>query len=177
MDAEHQNAHQQAGHGADYESVGLTSDSPRGTNEGLPAPVQEEEDHEEHSFAEIFIHKVIHTIEYALGTVSNTASYLRLWALSLAHSQLSEVFWDMIFVGEKFGVGLNGGSFLMIVLCYPIWFFATIAVLMVMESLSAFLHALRLQWVEFQNKFYESDGFLFHPLDFDDSEMPFDIDN
>jgi len=161
------------GHGADYESVGLTSDSPRGTDgdEAPPAKAHAEDDHDEHSFAEIFIHQVIHTIEYALGTVSNTASYLRLWALSLAHSQLSEVFWDMIFLGEKFKVGLNSAgsaSTAMIVFCFLIWFFATIAVLMVMESLSAFLHALRLQWVEFQNKFYASDGFLFIADSYDD---------
>eukprot|EP00658_Telonema_sp_P-2_P018606 TRINITY_DN17296_c0_g1_i4.p1 TRINITY_DN17296_c0_g1~~TRINITY_DN17296_c0_g1_i4.p1 ORF type:complete len:949 (+),score=235.31 TRINITY_DN17296_c0_g1_i4:2561-5407(+) len=117
---------------------------------------------EEFDMTEVFIHQTIHTIEYVLGCISNTASYLRLWALSLAHSQLSEVFWNYILNGQKFGVGFNSTT-PMLVACFFVWLAATIGVLMVMETLSAFLHALRLQWVEFQSKFYCADGILFEP--------------
>ncbi|KAK9946994.1 hypothetical protein M0R45_012431 [Rubus argutus] len=117
--------------------------------------------HEEFEFSEVFVHQLIHTIEFVLGAVSNTASYLRLWALSLAHSELSSVFYDKVLL---LAWGFN--NVIILIIGIIVFISATVGVLLVMETLSAFLHALRLHWVEFQNKFYEGAGYKFYPFSF-----------
>jgi len=116
---------------------------------------------EEFEFGEIFIHQIIETIEYVLGTVSHTASYLRIWALSLAHQQLSQVFFDKTLkMGLAVPAPMNG---VVIYLMFVAWFGITVGVLLGMDVLECFLHTLRLHWVEFQSKFYKSNGEKFMP--------------
>jgi len=128
-----------------------------------------EQEHANHDLNELFIHQLIETIEFVLGAVSNTASYLRLWALSLAHSQLALVFLQEILqvpwnnISQTSIAGQTVGSFL-------IWFpfmAVTFGVLMMMDVLECFLHTLRLHWVEFQNKFFKGAGYLYVPFSFE----------
>jgi len=114
----------------------------------------------EFQFGEVMIHQAIETIEFVLGMISNTASYLRLWALSLAHSELALVFWDKVM---KPGIS---GNALTAFVAFAIFAAITTCVLLLMDVLECFLHALRLHWVEFQNKFYKADGYKFEPLGF-----------
>jgi len=118
-------------------------------------------DEEEHNFSEVIIHQGIETIEFVLGMVSNTASYLRLWALSLAHSELATVFWEKCMLET-----LNMNSFIYCFFGFGMFAGVTFAVLLMMDVLECYLHALRLHWVEFQSKFYKGDGVRFVPYDF-----------
>ncbi|XP_060657179.1 V-type proton ATPase 116 kDa subunit a 4 [Drosophila nasuta] len=135
-------------------------------NETPPA-----DDDVEFDLTEIWIHSGIHTIESVLGSVSHTASYLRLWALSLAHSQLADVLFEMVLskgIHNKLPIYV---AVPVLAATFFIWAVLTIAILVMMEGLSAFLHTLRLHWVEFQSKFFNGAGHSFQPFYFPPSTI------
>ncbi|KAL8250581.1 hypothetical protein R6Q59_034274 [Mikania micrantha] len=148
--------HEERHQGESYEPLGNLDD-----NLGPELTDGSHGRHEVFEFSEVVVHQLIHTIEFVLGSVSNTASYLRLWALSLAHSELSSVFYEKVLL-----LAWGYDSVVIHVVGIIVFIFATVGVLLVMETLSAFLHALRLHWVEFQNKFYQGDGYNFYPFSF-----------
>merc|ERR1719379_1045265 len=83
---------------------------------------------EEFEIGEVVIHQVIETIEMVLNTTSHTASYLRIWALSLAHQQLSLVFFQKtLAMGLEMSFPMNG---IVLYFMFAAWFGVTLGVLL-----------------------------------------------
>ena len=82
---------------------------------------------------------LMHATELLLNMISHPVSYLRLWALALAHEEISDVTWKMLF---------GGGAFIKsapwILFKGYLMFLITFFVLILLEGLTVFLHALRL---------------------------------
>jgi len=128
------------------------------------------QDEGSHNVGEIFIHQIIETIEFVLGCISNTASYLRLWALSLAHGQLGEVFLQIFFTQwQGFAPVSEMSPVAATIIFFLVGFgymFTILCVLLMMDCLEVFLHTMRLHWVEFMGKFYEGLGVPYKPFSF-----------
>ena len=65
--------------------------------------------------------------------------------IKLNVSELSEVLWSMV-MQIAFSMKSSVIGTTMIVVCFAFWAMATIIILVMMEGMSAFLHALRLHW-------------------------------
>jgi len=119
------------------------------------------EDEGGHGLDEIFIHQMIETIEFVLNCISNTASYLRLWALSLAHSELADVFLVQM-LGAVWKMNTDSGVGMITLVTFLVgfaWAAATTGILLLMDFVECLLHTQRLHWVEFMSKFFGGGGY------------------
>ncbi|MEM3384017.1 MAG: V-type ATPase 116kDa subunit family protein [Nitrososphaeria archaeon] len=96
------------------------------------------------------VNGLLETMEQVISLISNTFSYFRILAIGAAHALFSKLIFD-------------AGNTLNILLFIPILAFGTI-IIMGFEGLLAFLHCLRLHWVEWFMKFYSGTGRTFQPL-------------
>jgi V/A-type H+-transporting ATPase subunit I len=85
-------------------------------------------------------------LESFLASISHTVSYARILALKMVHSAFTILFPFSLTIGG-FIAFLIGTMFIMI-----------------LESLLAFLHSLRLHWIEWFLKFYKGTGHLYQPF-------------
>ncbi|HCC35077.1 MAG TPA: hypothetical protein DEQ02_05375 [Ruminococcaceae bacterium] len=96
--------------------------------------------------------------------LSDMLSYSRLMALGLATGIIAGV---MNLLGSLFGGGIVG------IIAFVIIFIIGHAVNFAINALGAYVHTIRLQYVEFFSKFYEGGGRKFQPFHVDTKYIRF----
>lgn len=89
---------------------------------------------------------VTEALEALVMSFSNTVSYARILALKMIHSAFSILFLPTSIIG---------------MIMFPI---GTLFLIMIFEGMLAFLHTLRLHWIEWFTKFYSGTGRPFQPF-------------
>lgn len=113
---------------------------------------------------DMWLHSFIEGIEFSMGLISNISSYLRLWAVSLAHSELSGILFAKTVGSPTLSIWAKMPLSIL-------WIAGTFILLICLEGLSAMLHSLRLHWIEFGSKFFKGEGVLFTPITFKPSVL------
>ena len=92
-----------------------------------------------------------------LSLISSTTSYLRLFALSLAHGKLSHLLLDFLLSG------LSGEHASISILRCVVFFMTTVGMMLMLDVMECLMHVVRLHWVEWMGKFYVGTGVIFQP--------------
>ena len=117
---------------------------------------------EKYEFGKEFVIQMLEVLEFVMGSISNTSSYLRLWALSLSHSELSRIFFGFTL---RFALKSDNANLFVIFGTNFLLQLLTFGIIICINLLECFLHSLRIHWIEFQNKFYKGQGSKFEPFD------------
>jgi V/A-type H+-transporting ATPase subunit I len=92
----------------------------------------------------------LHAMEVLIQSISNTFSYLRIWALNIADFYIKFAIFSALGGPAITAFSLLGAALGNLLV-------------MILEGLIVFVQTLRLHWVEWFGKFYEGTGFPFSP--------------
>jgi V/A-type H+-transporting ATPase subunit I len=101
------------------------------------------------------LESIIETIETFVYYLSNTASFMRMGALTLSHASLS---YAIFTIAGIMGDSLAGNFFGIVIIVVGNIF------IIVLEGLVAAIQTMRLQYYEFFSKFFSGDGKGFKPF-------------
>ena len=113
------------------------------------------------SLIDLLMSQLLETLEFILSTISHTASYLRLWALSLSHGELTKIFFEITLLDY-----IQNGNIIGMFFGFIVLYHITLVILIGIDLIECIFHSLRLHWIEFQSKFFYGDGYIFTPFCF-----------